>query len=86
MKLLVLHAILVSEKNNLMLQGVLEAADRRIAAVSQTANPQLHRRGTRPFVIVARYGEVKFQRQRLFDPKKLKAGTLHDLLAVGRLV
>ena len=39
---------------------VLEAADRRLAEVAQAANSCLHKHGTRPFTIVARYGEVKF--------------------------
>ena len=54
---------------------LLENADQRIAEVAQVANPQLHKHGTRPFTIVARYGEVQFQRQRLFDPKKTKDNT-----------
>jgi len=52
---------------------VLEAADRRIAAVAQTANPAFHKHGSRPFTIVARYGEVQFDRQRLPDPKTQKS-------------
>ena len=53
-------------------QQVLETADRRIAEVAQVAHPDLHKHGTRPFTIVARYGEVTLHRQRLFDPRKLK--------------
>ena len=49
---------------------VLEAADRRFAEVAQTANSSFHKHGTRPFTIVARYGDVTFDRQRLFDPQK----------------
>jgi hypothetical protein len=51
---------------------VLESADRRVAEVAQTANPCFHKHGVRPFTIVARYGEVQFDRQRLFDPKTRK--------------
>jgi hypothetical protein len=51
---------------------VVEAADHRIAEVAQTANPCFHKHGVRPFTIVARYGEVQFDRQRLFDPKTRK--------------
>ena len=51
-------------------QQILETADHRIAEVAQTANPGFHKHGTRPFTIVARYGEVTFRRQRLFDSKK----------------
>ncbi|MCL2118057.1 MAG: hypothetical protein FWH27_06470 [Planctomycetaceae bacterium] len=39
-------------------------------------NPELHKHGTCPFTIVARYGEVTFQRQRLFHPTKKKKTTL----------
>ena len=35
-------------------QHAIEAADRHIA---QTANPELHKHGTRPFTIVARCGD-----------------------------
>jgi len=52
---------------------VLEAADRRIAEVAQVANPCLHKHGSRPFTIVARYGDVTFDRQRLLDPKTQKS-------------
>ncbi|MCL2348841.1 MAG: hypothetical protein FWC50_11360 [Planctomycetaceae bacterium] len=41
-------------------QHVLEAADRRVAEVAQTANPEFHKHGTRSFTIVARYGDVTF--------------------------
>jgi len=51
---------------------VLEAADRRVTEVAQTANPCLHKHGSRPFTIVARYGDVTFDRQRLLDPKTRK--------------
>ena len=44
-------------------QQILETADHRIAEVAQTANPGFHKHGTRPFTIVARYGDVTFQRQ-----------------------
>ena len=54
----------------------LEAADRRIAEVAQVANPDFHKHGTRPFTIVARYGDVNFDRQRLHNPKKKKENTL----------
>jgi len=57
-------------------QHVLETADNRIAEVAQAANPNLHKHGSRPFTIVARYGEVTFKRQRLFDPKKPQKQTL----------
>ena len=42
---------------------VLEEADRRIAQVAQAANPKLHKHDSRPFTIVARYGEVRFHFQ-----------------------
>jgi hypothetical protein len=57
-------------------QHVVEAADRRVVEVAQVANPELHKHGTRPFTIVTRYGEVKFQRQRLFNPTRKKNTTL----------
>jgi len=57
-------------------QHVLEAADRRVAEVARVANPELHKHGTRPFTIVARYGDVTFQRQRLFNPTKKEKTTL----------
>jgi len=55
---------------------VLEAADRRVAEVARVANPDLHKHGTRPFTIVARYGDVMFNRQRLFNPTKKEKTTL----------
>ena len=54
----------------------LEAADRRIAEVAQVANPDFHKHGTRPFTIVARYGDVTFDRQRLHNPKKKAESTI----------
>ena len=44
---------------------VLATADARVAAVALRANRNFRKHGTRPFSIVARYGEVPFQRQRL---------------------
>ena len=56
---------------------VLEAADCRIAEVAQVANTDYHKHGTRPFTVVARYGEVTFQRQRLHNPKKRRTPSSH---------
>ena len=55
---------------------VLEAADCRIAEVAQVANSDYHKHGTRPFTVVARYGDVTFERQRLHNPKKKKENTI----------
>jgi hypothetical protein len=68
--------IIGQEFKRQLTRHVLEAADRRIVEVVQIANTDFHKHGTRPFSIVARYGTVTFQRQRLLNPKKKEKKTL----------
>lgn len=47
----------------------LEQADRRAARLAQEIAPHLQKHGRRSFTIIAPYGRLKPNRQRLFDPK-----------------
>ena len=46
----------------------LEESDRRATAVAQRCAERLHKNGTRPFTIIAPFGRIKIQRQRLRNP------------------
>ena len=51
----------------------IQEADRRAAQLAQNVAPHCHKHGTRPFTIIAPYGRLKVNRQRLFDTTTNKA-------------
>ena len=47
----------------------LQHADSQSARLAQEVAPHLHKHGSRPFTLIAPYGRLKMQRQRLLDPR-----------------